>query len=322
MSVQVRRRRESAAFLATFTGAQGELLVDTTNNRVQVHDGATPGGWPVSRIVDLSCKNALINGNFMINQRAYASSTALAVGVYAHDRWRAGANGCTYFFAQTPNDTTINITAGSLIQSIEGANICETSYVLSWTGTAVARAYQGSAGSYSAGTTTSTGVDGTKNYLVVSGLSIGTSMLVEFSAGTVGTIQLEPLLPNAGPTNFERRQKGLEMLLCQRYYQILGGNNIAEVFGVGGCYATNFVFAQVVLLIPMRATPTVTFSAASTFQIVCNGSITAASSVAVNTVTLNSLGINFTPSTSVTVGTAAVFRAASTSAQIALSAEL
>ena len=43
MSVQVRRRREAAAFLSSYVGAQGELIVDTTNNRVQVHDGATPG---------------------------------------------------------------------------------------------------------------------------------------------------------------------------------------------------------------------------------------------------------------------------------------
>ena len=53
MSVQVRRRREAAAFLSTFVGAQGELLVDTTNNRLQVHDGATPGGWPMARLADL-----------------------------------------------------------------------------------------------------------------------------------------------------------------------------------------------------------------------------------------------------------------------------
>jgi hypothetical protein len=45
MSVQVKRRRESASYLSTFVGAQAELLVDTTNNRLQVHDGATQGGW-------------------------------------------------------------------------------------------------------------------------------------------------------------------------------------------------------------------------------------------------------------------------------------
>lgn len=45
MSVQVKRRREAATFLASYAGAAGELLVDTTNNRLQVHDGTTNGGW-------------------------------------------------------------------------------------------------------------------------------------------------------------------------------------------------------------------------------------------------------------------------------------
>lgn len=45
MSIQVKSRRDTSSFLATFVGAQGELLVDTTNNLIQVHDGATAGGW-------------------------------------------------------------------------------------------------------------------------------------------------------------------------------------------------------------------------------------------------------------------------------------
>ncbi len=53
MSVQVKRRRETAAFLSNYTGAAGELLVDTTNNRVLVQDGATPGGFPVARLSDV-----------------------------------------------------------------------------------------------------------------------------------------------------------------------------------------------------------------------------------------------------------------------------
>ncbi len=54
MSVQVKSRRESASFLATFVGAQGELLVDTTNSRLQVHDGATPGGFPAAKLSEVS----------------------------------------------------------------------------------------------------------------------------------------------------------------------------------------------------------------------------------------------------------------------------
>ncbi len=50
MSVQVKRRREAASYLAGFVGAQAELIVDTTNNRVQVHDGATPGGFAAAKL--------------------------------------------------------------------------------------------------------------------------------------------------------------------------------------------------------------------------------------------------------------------------------
>lgn len=48
MSVQVKRRRETASFLSTFTGAAGELLVSTDTKELFVHDGATPGGFKAS----------------------------------------------------------------------------------------------------------------------------------------------------------------------------------------------------------------------------------------------------------------------------------
>ena len=53
MSVQVKRRREAESFLATFVGASGELIVDTTNNRVQVHDGATAGGFAAAKLSEV-----------------------------------------------------------------------------------------------------------------------------------------------------------------------------------------------------------------------------------------------------------------------------
>lgn len=47
-ATQIQFRRGSAAQMATFTGAQGEVVVDTTNKRVVVHDGVTAGGWPMA----------------------------------------------------------------------------------------------------------------------------------------------------------------------------------------------------------------------------------------------------------------------------------
>lgn len=52
-AVQVQYRRGTASQIAAFTGAQGELVVDTTNNRVVVQDGATAGGFPAAKLSDI-----------------------------------------------------------------------------------------------------------------------------------------------------------------------------------------------------------------------------------------------------------------------------
>ncbi|WP_158812536.1 hypothetical protein [Methylocapsa sp. S129] len=53
MSVQVKRRRDTAANNAAFTGAPGEIVVDTTNNRMIVHDGATIGGFAAAKLSEV-----------------------------------------------------------------------------------------------------------------------------------------------------------------------------------------------------------------------------------------------------------------------------
>lgn len=49
MSVRLQYLREAWSFLKTFTGRLGEVTVDTTNNRLIVHDGSTAGGFPTAR---------------------------------------------------------------------------------------------------------------------------------------------------------------------------------------------------------------------------------------------------------------------------------
>lgn len=49
MSRQIQLRRGTAAQHETFTGADGEVTVDTTNKTLRVHDGATPGGVALAR---------------------------------------------------------------------------------------------------------------------------------------------------------------------------------------------------------------------------------------------------------------------------------
>lgn len=47
-ATQVQLRRGTSSQVAGFTGVQGEVVVDTTNNRVVVGDGMTVGGWPMA----------------------------------------------------------------------------------------------------------------------------------------------------------------------------------------------------------------------------------------------------------------------------------
>ena len=58
MSVQVKYRRDTAANVAAYTGASGELIIDTTNNRVTVHDGSTAGGWPAAKLSEVATPGA------------------------------------------------------------------------------------------------------------------------------------------------------------------------------------------------------------------------------------------------------------------------
>ena len=52
MAVQVQFRRGNASENNSFTGVEGEITVDTTNQTVRVHDGSTAGGHALSPLTD------------------------------------------------------------------------------------------------------------------------------------------------------------------------------------------------------------------------------------------------------------------------------
>ena len=49
MAQQVQMRRGTTADHGSFTGAAGEITVDTVKNTAVVHDGATVGGTPLAK---------------------------------------------------------------------------------------------------------------------------------------------------------------------------------------------------------------------------------------------------------------------------------
>lgn len=204
-------------------------------------------------------RNRVIDGGFTINQRSYVSAAALAAGVYAHDRWKAGSGGCTYTFTQgsVGVNTTITITAGTLVQVIEGCNAPEGgTYTLSWTGTAQARV---NGGSYAASPITTTG------------LTAGANVTLEFATGTVGSVQFTV---GSVTSSFDYRAHAAELALCQRYFYKCSTRPLGVTLNISDGYAAVLNFP-----VPMRANPvldagatyTVGSGSAGTPQIIANG---------------------------------------------------
>lgn len=155
-----------------------------------------------------SAFNLLHNASFTVNQRGVAGTVTLAAGAYGHDRWKAGASGCTYSFAQTGADFTINVTAGSLVQVVGAFDIDAKSYTLSNQGTAKGRLYQG--GSAGAPALAACPV------MTANALSAGAPTFVEFGVGTILQPQLEV---GATAHTFVRRPLSLDAVLCQGYFE-------------------------------------------------------------------------------------------------------
>jgi hypothetical protein len=163
-------------------------------------------------------RNLLINGNPTINQRSYVSGAAtIGANQYTLDRWRVVTTGQSISFTDSANVRTVTAPAGGCEQVIEGLSILSGTYTLNWTGTATATV-DGSAVA-KGGNVTLTG---------------GTDATVRFINGTFSLAQLEP---GTVATPFEQRSRGIERLLCQRYYEEadaefrfdgdLGGSNIS-----------------------------------------------------------------------------------------------
>jgi hypothetical protein len=58
-ATQVQFRRGTATQVLAFTGAQGETVVDTTNNRLVVQDGATAGGFASAKLADVLAQRSI-----------------------------------------------------------------------------------------------------------------------------------------------------------------------------------------------------------------------------------------------------------------------
>ena len=246
-------------------------------------------------------KNRLINAQGLINQRGVSGTVTLTAGQYGHDRFKAGSSGCTYTFSTSNNVTTFTISAGSLIQVIEGLNLESGSHILSWTGTAQGRVAGGTYGA--------TGVTAT----VVG----GTNTTVEFNTGTLSLPQLEK---GSTATSFDYRPYGTELALCQRYFVKFGGNSADEyVTQYGMTYVATLNYANSSLPVTMRSSPTVSGSALRWFW---QGGSATITSLAMDKLSPQTPGVQYVTAGGETSYSPGVVATTSTSGNVSFSAEL
>ena len=85
MSQQLQLRHDTAANWASVTPAVGEIVVDTTNNRALIGDGATAAGWPAAKLSEVitNTRTAVSDANYtaLTTDRliAYTAITAARV---------------------------------------------------------------------------------------------------------------------------------------------------------------------------------------------------------------------------------------------------
>lgn len=185
--------------------------------------------------------NMIVNGNFAVNQRGLSGTVTAAAGAQVHSCWKAGAAGVTYTFSASGGVTTLNITAGSIVQVIDGADIAAGHHTASWQGTA--------AGRFNAAAYGAAGV-------ATAELPGGTHASLEIGVGTVSLVGMSPGLI-ARP--FGRRRLAEELALCEyRLPAIISASesNLASgtVISHSGGVGTGYLFVG--LKAPPRVKPT------------------------------------------------------------------
>ena len=102
MSTQVQLRRDSAANVAAFTGKPGEVVVDTTNNRLCLQDGATAGGFPAAKL----SKVVTLGATSLLAQAPHGG----AIGIGCLEQLVTLSGGTT--------DSTVQIPAGAIVLAV------------------------------------------------------------------------------------------------------------------------------------------------------------------------------------------------------------
>lgn len=170
----------------------------------------------------------------------------------------------------------------------------------------VGSTYSGSAGSWA-------GAD----YLSTTGAQsvVGTNGATWYITG----VQLEK---GTTASAYDFRDYGRELAMCQRYCQVWGAGS-SQMLGVAWEYASTASVVTCLRPVQMRTAPSLTYSAVGDWQVFNGGAGNyTATGISQNRTSINSMSIEFTVSSGLTVGQAGAVYTGNSSARIYESAEL
>jgi hypothetical protein len=197
--------------------------------------------------------NLLVNGDMAINQRGFAGG-ALAAGVYGFDRWKAAAGGANVSLS----GFAITLASGAIIQPVEPALWGLASFA-------------GLPLTLSVDDLTGGNLDvtiGSQSGAITAGVG-RCSVTLTPAVGDTGVLQVR-LSPSAGAVSFARiklergriatgwaaRPLSVEQMLCRRYYLRQDGQVLIDAYQAAAAASRQ----SLILPVPMRATPSASFS--------------------------------------------------------------
>lgn len=308
-------------------------------------------------------RNRLINGGMNVYQRGSVSATTS--GAYTLDRWFVTPTGATVTVTQSTSTVPSNFTASlnvagaasvtnvSVYQRIEslncqdfasGAIVTVSGWIRQSTGSAVATATVAlttptASDSYtstsSAATTytipsiaNATWVYFSNAFTLTTGCTNGLQVTIALGGGlTTGSLNLTGVQLEVGSvaTPFERRQYGQELVLCQRYFLSLGGDNSNDNVCPGMAISTTAANVTLRFPVQMRTNPALgTFTVANWSLVNSSFSLIAATSLVLAGGQTSRLGTSFSVgvASGLTAGNGTTLLANTSAARLPLDAEL
>ena len=112
MATQIQYRRGTGVQNDAFTGALGEVTVDTTNKTIRVHDGVAVGGSNIATVAYVSAQLSSLSANKINQNASNVTVTASFVNV-AVNGTNVAAFSATGFIVGINSDTTAIVNAGT-----------------------------------------------------------------------------------------------------------------------------------------------------------------------------------------------------------------